>query len=196
LSVASGSPRVEEGGVVLRPFARADVPQLVAWTPNAHFLMQWAGPTLTYPITCEQFDNVLGQDPARPQTMAWQIVDSACGEALGHIELAAIDGDAGTAHVNRVLVGSPDARGRGVGGAAIRAVLRVAWERLRLVEVTLAVFAWNRAAIRCYEREGFLRVDLQRPEVGVDGETREVMRMAARRDRRAPAGSELKTGPG
>jgi RimJ/RimL family protein N-acetyltransferase len=179
-SVVPGSPRVEQDGVVLAPFTRADVGQLAAWTPDARFLAQWAGPTLTYPVTVEQFEPLFAQDPRGPEAMAWQIVDAERGDALGHAELTGIDRDARRAHIVRVLVGSPAARGRGVGGTAIRAVLRVAWERLALEEVTLSVFTWNAAAIACYEREGFVRAGLQVPAVEVDGETWDVLRMAAR----------------
>jgi RimJ/RimL family protein N-acetyltransferase len=178
--VVPGSPRVCEGAVVLRPFSRADVPELIAWAPGPRFLMQWAGVTLTHPLTPEQLADLFEQDSDRPHTMAWQIVDRADGASLGHIELTRIDRERRVGHVSRVVLGSPDARGRGVGGAAIRAVLRAADALLGLREVSLVVFAWNAPAIACYEREGFRREQGRGSVVELCGESWEAIRMVHR----------------
>lgn len=176
-----GTPRVEEAGVVLAPFARADVAQLMAWTPDARFLAQWAGPTLSFPLDAAQFEPLFAQDAAAPSALAWQLVD-AHDRALGHAELAHIDRAVGTGFVARVLVGDPAARGRGIGGAAIRAIERVASERLGLRELTLNVFTWNAPAIACYEREGFAREDVH-AVLPVGDERWDVLRMRVRLDR-------------
>jgi RimJ/RimL family protein N-acetyltransferase len=181
-----GTPRIAEAGVVLAPFARADVARLVAWTPDARFLAQWAGPTLSFPLDAAQFEPLFAQDAAAPSALAWQLVDAAHGRALGHAELARVDRAAATGFVSRVLVGDPAARGRGVGGAAIRAIERVARERLGLRELTLNVFTWNAPAIACYEREGFEREDVH-ATLPVGDERWDVLRMRVRLDR-APAG--------
>jgi RimJ/RimL family protein N-acetyltransferase len=174
--IVPGTPRIDGDRVVLLPFARSDVAKLVTWTPDAAFLCQWAGPTLNFPITVEQFDALFEQDPCSPKTLAWQIIEVAHGEAVGHLELTNIDRSAGTAHLMRVLVGPPEARGHGLGAAAVRAVLGVARD-LGLREVTLSVFAWNRRAIASYVRSGFEHVGLELPL------ERRVLQMVARLER-------------
>jgi diamine N-acetyltransferase len=53
-------------------------------------------------------------------------------------------------------------RGQGLGTEATRLALDWAFTVLGLHNVDLRVFAWNRAAVRCYEKAGFRRAGLLR----------------------------------
>ena len=68
-----------------------------------------------------------------------------------------------------IFIGEPSARGVGVGQAAVRAALRVAFEELSLGKVYLIVHAGNAPAIAAYERVGFKREGLHRKEFLLDG---------------------------
>lgn len=75
-------------------------------------------------------------------------------------------------HRARYAIGifDPAALGRGLGTEATRLVLRYAFETLRLHRVGLRVLAFNRRAIACYEKCGFVREGIERDTVLVDGE--------------------------
>lgn len=84
------------------------------------------------------------------------------GAAVGHVELNDIDARHRSATLSRVLVGPEAARGRGLGGAMVEAVLAVAFGELGLHRVDLRVFDYNAPAIACYERTGFRKEGLLR----------------------------------
>src|SRR4051794_22371708 len=106
--------------VRLVPFSEADFDRLIAWSPTAEFLFQWAGPAFTFPLNRGQLEAYLTltrQDP--PSSLAFRGVDVGSGVPLGHIELASIDRRNRSARLARVLVG-PETRGRGVGQQVVR----------------------------------------------------------------------------
>jgi RimJ/RimL family protein N-acetyltransferase len=137
--------------VLLEPFdPDRDADRLIGWLDSAELVARWAGSSRTYPVTREQLDPLEGELP-------WRVVDAVAGGVVGHIELVRVDVPARSGHLARVLIGDPAARGRGLGQAAVRAALDVAFGDLGLERVTLNVFATNAAAIRAYERAGFVR---------------------------------------
>lgn len=56
----------------------------------------------------------------------------------------------------RIVVGEPDMRGKGYGSEAMKLLLRHAFEKLNLHRVYLGVRADHAAAIRAYEKCGFV----------------------------------------
>jgi len=141
--------------ICLELFSESDFDRLIAWSPTAEFLLQWAGPFFTFPLNRSQLEKYLAatsQDPAT--ALAFRGVN-ASGTPLGHIEIGNIDRRNSSARLGRVLVGPKDARGRGLGQQLVRAALAVAFDELHLHRVELFVFDFNQAAIACYERVGF-----------------------------------------
>ena len=86
---------------------------------------------------------------------------------VGHIELNNIDLRNKSARVCRVLVGEPSLRGRGIGTQMMRRLLKIGFDQLGLHRIDLFVFDFNKAAIRCYEKLGFVK----------EGHLREVRRI-------------------
>jgi len=155
----------------LEPFGEADFDRLIGWIPDADFLLQWGGPGFTYPLDCAQLTGHLEAartDP--PALVPCRAVETASGEVVGHIELGNVLRDHRCAVLCRVLIGSPRARGRGLGAAMVRQVLHVAFEELSLHRVSLNVFTHNRSAIACYKSVGFR----------VEGTVREACRVGER----------------
>ena len=138
----------------LRPFERPDFDRLLAWIDTPESLMLWAGPFFRFPLDAAQLEAYRAS--AEPELSPRRIY-TACeanGERVGHIELNDIDGH--SARLSRVLV-DPARRGQGFGRAMVRPILRLAFAELGLHRVDLLVFDFNRAAMRCYEAEGFVR---------------------------------------
>jgi RimJ/RimL family protein N-acetyltransferase len=70
-------------------------------------------------------------------------------------------------HVDRkamlgILIGEADYRGRGYGTEAVQLLLQYAFNLLNLNSVSLGVFEFNPAALRCYEKVGFKIIGRQR----------------------------------
>ena len=149
--------------ICLETFSESDFDRLIAWSPTAEFLLQWAGPLFTFPLDRGQLENYLvatRQDP--PTALAYRGVDMAARMVVGHVEIGNIDRRNSSARLSRVLVGPISLRGRGLGQQLVRAALGVAFDKLHLHRVDLSVFDFNQAAIACYERVGFQREGVQR----------------------------------
>ena len=77
-------------------------------------------------------------------------------------------------HVHRsaelqIRIGEPYQRGQGYGTEAVRLLLDFAFKDLNLHRVYLHVFSSNAAAIRLYEKVGFVREGLLRKAAHIDG---------------------------
>jgi RimJ/RimL family protein N-acetyltransferase len=103
------------------------------------------------PMTGEGAARWLEQRRAEPVTWAIE-VDDRC---VGHVRLR--DDPLGTrAALLSIGIFASAARGRGVGTAAIRLVLRHAFETAGLHRVGLRVLAYNARAIASYRKCGFV----------------------------------------
>ena len=138
--------------VQLRPIAEYDFQKIVNWNTEKgeHFLYQWAGQkTFQYPLSVDQIKHICIQ--AHSQT---NIICSN-GDAVGTIALDQIDKKSRCAHLCRFLL-SDQARGHGLSRLVLQELVRLAFCELGIERLTLRVFCFNVAAIRCYERCGFV----------------------------------------
>ena len=143
----------------LVPFTEADIDRLPGWisTPEEHFL--WTASGFEYPLAREAFRDFLRAGTERGDRLFFKAVIE--GEAIGHIELGAIDLRNRSLRIGRVLL-APAARGRGLGEEMMRAALAIAFDRFQAHRVELGVFDINPRAIACYERVGFRRDGVRR----------------------------------
>ena len=149
--------------IELRAFERSDFARLIGWITSPEFLTQWAGPTFNYPLDEAQLEKYLqGAQGDQPARRIFKAVDTSTQAVLGHIDLDHIDLHNRSARVCRVLVGESSARGRGIGIQMVSSVLAIGFEQLGLHRLELAVFDFNVAAIRCYEKCGFVKEGLRR----------------------------------
>lgn len=149
--------------IELQYFTPSDFEQLMEWSGDAAFLLQWAGPQFKYPLSEDQLMQYIegANDPLKSDRLIYKAVDLQSGKAVGHISLR-IERENRSGRIGRVLVGSSHTRGTGVGLQMIRAVLKVGFDDLKLHRISLGVFDFNHAAIRCYEKAGFVREGLLR----------------------------------
>jgi RimJ/RimL family protein N-acetyltransferase len=95
------------------------------------------------------FEDVRG----RPDVEIYAI--RAAGALVGSCQLHAIDRVEGSAEL-QIRIGEADARGRGIGTAAVRLLLARAFDGLGLERVRLHVFETNERAIATYVNSGFV----------------------------------------
>ncbi|MEM7171338.1 MAG: GNAT family protein [Pseudomonadota bacterium] len=153
--------------VRLEPFTTGDIDRLISWIGDRESLLQWAGPSFTFPLSRDQLVAHLDK-ASRPEAdrLVFKVVSSGDGTTVGHIELSAINRDHRNARLSRVLIGPDSRRGQGLAAQALNQILKIAFDDYDLNRVELYVYDFNADAIHCYERAGF------RPE----GLLREVVR--------------------
>ena len=141
----------------LQPFTRDDFDRLIQWIGSEEEMILWSGPFFTYPLDTAQLESYLQSGLQTPPVRKiYKAVVEASGEVVGHIELNNIDlrNQAGT--LSKVLVGCSSDRGQGAGYQMVMGLLQVAFGQMHLHRMDLRVFDFNAAAIRCYQKAGFV----------------------------------------
>lgn len=153
----------EPAMIRLDPFTPTHFDELLAWISNETELMQFAGPDFTFPLTKEQ----LVQSLRDTNRLSFRVVDTSSEVAIGHAEIYLAER---CAYLGKILIGDNRLRGRGIGQQIVRQLLQIAFENLSRSCVELNVFDWNRSAIHCYKRVGFVFGN-KRAERIVNGQT-------------------------
>lgn len=137
---------IEYEDVFLRPLRRTDIEQLRIWrndAANSRYIRKI--PEITPEAQQKWFEDYLLDETT------YTFAIECAGELVGSVALYDIDG--GTAEFGRLMVGG--SKGRGIGGKATDAALRVAFDVLGCSEVRAEVSVDNTAAIVIYSRVGF-----------------------------------------
>ena len=154
--------------VLLRGIERSDVPQLHEWSGGdpAAWALTSAAPWVptTAADALAAYD---GSERFRPRDAHVPFAVEAEGALAGSVALWGIDTLARSGHLGISL--GPHARGRGWGSDACRVLLEYAFRWRGLHRVQLEVLATNEAAVRAYERVGFVHEGRRRESAWVDG---------------------------
>lgn len=159
--------------VKLRPLSVADTDDVVRWRSAPEILAQMFADE---PPTRARHLEWLAGIQARGDRQEFVIVERATGRSIGTIGLE-IDSRNRRAEFG-ILIGEPDARGKGYAREAGELILRYAFDDLKLHRVYLHVFAENEPAIRLYEALGFSREGTLRQHALKRGVFRDVLVMA------------------
>jgi RimJ/RimL family protein N-acetyltransferase len=151
----------------LEPFTPADFNQLIEWINDERLMKEWSGSLFSFPLTEESLAWYLegANDLTKPEVFVYKAVDSKTNAVVGHISLGGISEKDRAGRITRVLVGSAAERGRGICPGMIKGMLRIGFEELGLHRISLGVYDFNTAAIRCYLKAGFRQEGLMRDVV-------------------------------
>lgn len=140
----------------LEYFTRQDFDQLIEWMTDERLLTNWSGAMFRFPLTPDALDWYINEtnNMGLSDAFVYKAVEEETGETVGHISLGGISRKNNAARISRVLVGNTAQRGRGYCAAMVQAVLKVAFNELKLHRVSLGVYDFNTAAIRCYQKAG------------------------------------------
>jgi RimJ/RimL family protein N-acetyltransferase len=147
----------------LEYFTKDDFDQLIGWIHNEHLLTNWSGSLFRFPLTSESLEWYLEDtnDPGTSDALVYKAIDNR-GITIGHISLGSISRKNRAARISRVLVGDNAEKGKGICTAMINEVTRIGFSQLNLHRISLGVYDFNHAALRCYEKAGFKKEGLQR----------------------------------
>ena len=165
--------------VTLRPPQQGDAEESArVWTPE---LRHMYGGSLTAPGLA----TVESRERRFQRALQGEEGHFFCIEADGRYIGFAIIGGIDQANQRgryRVGIENPDYWGRGFGTEVTRLMLRCAFRTIGLHRVDLRVAAYNKRAIRCYQKSGFRLEGVERDSFFVDGEWHDDLLMAALRD--------------
>jgi len=133
------------------------------------------GPSSPAPLTEGAYRTRLAEADADASDPNVRFVIDVDGSAVGSISLFEFDPLARHAEVGIALVAQ--ARGKGIGTAAILQLVEFAFVRCNLRRLHLEVIESNRGAIRAYEKAGFVLEGRQRQHAWVRGRYEDIRRM-------------------
>ncbi len=150
---ASDPPIVNIVGekVALSPLRRDLVPLITRWVNDLAARRNIGAPL---PQTLEQRIARYERDATGEGDVDFAVYERATWRPIGTVGLFQIDHRNGSAEFG-ILIGEPDARGKGYGTEATRLMLDYAFTALGLRSVGLTVAEWNVAGQRAYARAGF-----------------------------------------
>ena len=103
-------------------------------------------------------------------------IENADGDLVGRCGPVSVDWKNRLAEL-AIMIGTPY-RGRGYGTEAIALLCAFCFDEMNLRRLKISVLARNAAAIRCYEKNGFVREGIWREEVYRGGSWQDVILMA------------------
>jgi RimJ/RimL family protein N-acetyltransferase len=171
-------PYMRSGETVLRAFRADDISAFRRWWDNFEVTryMESGWRPSTEAIASSVVQLVESDD----RTIIFAVEDGE-GRLIGSCGLYEIFWPGRRAEF-RIMLGEPDALGRGHGSRATRMVVEYAFVRANMEVLHLGVNADNVAAVRAYENAGFVREGLRRRFVYAAGEYHDAIVMSILRD--------------
>ncbi|MBR3510043.1 MAG: GNAT family N-acetyltransferase [Lachnospiraceae bacterium] len=166
--------RDEQAGIYLRPITDEDTSLIVAWRNSDAVRSRFI---YREPFTEEGHRSWLKNMVETGKAIQTIVCDLETDKPLGSVFLRDVDRKHNKAEYG-IFLGEAQARGRGVGTAAAKLMLRYAFCEEKLHRVFLRVLADNAQAIRSYEKAGFVREAYLRESVYLDGTYNDVILMA------------------
>ena len=160
-------------GVVLRELSRRDLPVLNEWRHD-HSLVDLLG--APYRMINPETDKAWFERYQSNRSREVRCAIVAGGKLEGLVSLTGID----TVHRSaeyHIMIGSATRRRKGVGSAATIAILEHGFRDLNLHRIHLSVLDYNVAAIRFYEKTGFVREGRMREAAWKNGRYHDLILM-------------------
>jgi len=148
-------------------FTEQDRPVLSQWFTSQADVTQWAGPDVAWPLEEAFLATLLDSASQKPASLL-----TFAGRHEG--ELAAVaqvgfDWNNHLACLCRVAV-NPAMRGQNLAESMLRQLIPTVFQQEAIERIELRVYTFNQAAIRTYEKLGFVREGVQRQGVVVGEE--------------------------
>lgn len=137
-------------------FTRSDFNRLAENIDSPMEMMIWAGPKYMYPLTFEQLEESMSQ---KSKNYLFSLFDGDIKQTIGFIEIEIINEDKRVGSIQSVMI-FKDFRGRNYSEELLDLAAKYAFETLKLNRLELKVFSFNKAAISCYKKTGFVEEEI------------------------------------
>lgn len=171
----TGTYQDVEAGICLRLMTWEDTDLIVAWRNSDAVRKNFIYQEL---FTREGHENWIRTQIETGHVVQTVICELDTGKPLGSVYIRDIDRQHMKAEYG-IFIGEAQARGRGIGTAAAKLMLRYCFEEAKLHRVYLRALAGNKQAIRSYEKAGFVQEGYLRDDVCIDGVYHDIVWMAA-----------------
>lgn len=173
-----GFPDMEEkidlGPVYLRPITRDDTERIVRWRNSErvrkNFIFQ-------KPFTVQGHIEWMETKVASGEVVQFILCETEGDRPVGSVYFRDIDPQNNRAEYG-IFIGEEDAAGKGYGTLAAKGAVGYAGNTMRLHKLMLRVFADNTAAVRSYEKAGFVKEALLKDEIKGEEGYRDLILMA------------------
>lgn len=165
-------------GVTLRRIERSDLPHIRRWLDDPELRAEIGAKAPLSESEAEAWFDRVSTDSAR----AWYVIVVDEDErVVGEAGLLRMDPKWLTTDMT-VIVGEPDARGKGYGTEVGRLLLDFAFQYMGFHRVAIGVVGFHEDAIRFWERLGFRKEGLQREGYFLDGRFHDFVMMSILED--------------
>lgn len=160
--------------LVIKKITKEHTPLIVKWRNNPrvqkNFIFQET-------FTEEMHNGWLKNKVETGEVVQFVVYTKENEEPIGSVYLRDIDMHNEKAEFG-IFLGEDSAIGKGYGTEATQLICRYGFEKLGLHKIMLRVFAFNKAAIRAYEKAGFIQEAYLKDEEKIDGEFFDIIFMA------------------
>lgn len=149
-------PRIWGKNIVLREYSMEDLSSIRKWVNNPD-VVDTLSDYFLFPQSEEQTASWLRKrldGPSDHNSAQFIIADVNSDKYLGQIDIQTIDWKNRSARIAIVL--GTESRNRGYGTDAIKTLVSYCFEEMNLNRIDLTVKDYNKNAIRCYEKCGFI----------------------------------------
>ena len=168
----------------LRAFDNSDLMRCLQWS-NDYGIMRGASGAILYPSTVDDEARAMGQNTsytAGEYQFAVETLDG--GRLIGKCGFTKVNWKNRLGEM-AILIGEKEMQGKGYGADAVETLCRFGFREMNLHKIKAVVFDFNRAALRCYEKCGFVREGVLKQEIYRDGAYHDVILLALFRDTEA-----------
>ena len=160
-------------GIYLRLMTWDDTDMIIKWRNSDGVRKNFIYQAL---FTRESHENWIRTKVETGPVVQRIICDLASAKPLGSVYIRDIDRVHKKAEYG-IFIGEEEARGRGLGTAAAKLMLRYCFEEEKLHRIYLRALSGNEQAIRSYEKAGFVKEGYLRDDVCIDGQYYDIVWM-------------------
>lgn len=151
----------------LRKFEKSDIRDLFTWFATEREALQWAGAALSWPLRRSELVDLIKQHRGpEPTREVWAVMRGQ--DMIGHFQIG-LNRRLRTVGLGRIAL-APPYRGQSFSAPLMNLILAQAFSHDWVHRADLLVYSHNRAAIRAYERAGFIHEGTRRESTPIEDE--------------------------
>lgn len=164
--------------VTLRPFRASDLPSMREWFRDPETARTWGRSPI---VTEDAFESDLNGKFKAFGESGYFAIDDDQRHFIGRAEYEHLDPVDRAVEI-MIMLGAASSRGKGAGADALVTLLHHLFRDRQVERVWLTVLTWNEAAIRTYEKVGFVHEGRLVDDCWIDGEPHDQFVMGILRD--------------